>query len=65
LAAAAVVVPMAHGTVVCWHHETVLPDPQGAWAAEDDVLLPGFWTLSSMPSSRDSLNLRLQGHYKA
>ena len=28
--ATAAVVPMAHGTVVCWHHEIVLPDSRGA-----------------------------------
>ena len=63
--ATAAVVPMAHGTVVCWHHETVRPDPQGAWAAEDDALLPGLWTLSSMLSGQDSLNCQLKGHHKA
>ena len=59
------VVHMVHGTVVCWHHEIVLPDSQGAWAAEDDALLPGLWTLSSMISSQDSPHCRLQGHHKA
>ena len=56
---------MVHVTVVCWHHEIVLPDSQGAWAVEGDALLLGLWTLSSMILSQGSPHCRLQGHHKA
>ena len=59
------VVHMVHGTVVCWHHEIVLPDSQGAWAAEGDALLLGLWTLSLMILGLGLHHCRLQGHHKA